>query len=132
MYQVKRNFKSEFIPVRGLQYHVQVWGEPAAGKTPLVMVHGWMDVAASFQFMVDALSQDHWVIAPDWRGFGLTQTPHTDNFWFPDYLADLDQLRGRSSSRHGASRRRGRDEESGGGSLRPRERRRLGLGGTGR
>ena len=56
------------------------------------MVHGWMDVAASFQFVIDALEQDHWVIAPDWRGFGLTQTPNTDNFWFPDYLADLDQL----------------------------------------
>jgi pimeloyl-ACP methyl ester carboxylesterase len=56
------------------------------------MLHGWMDVAASFQFVVDALAQDHWVIAPDWRGFGLTETPNTDNFWFPDYLADLDQL----------------------------------------
>ena len=56
------------------------------------MLHGWMDVAASFQFVIDALQDDHWVIAPDWRGFGLTETPHTDNFWFPDYLADLDQL----------------------------------------
>jgi pimeloyl-ACP methyl ester carboxylesterase len=51
-----------------------------------------MDVAASFQFVIDALKDDHWVIAPDWRGFGLTETPHTDNFFFPDYLADLDQL----------------------------------------
>ena len=25
------------------------------------------------------------------RGFGLTQV-ETDNFWFPDYLADLDAL----------------------------------------
>jgi pimeloyl-ACP methyl ester carboxylesterase len=56
------------------------------------MVHGWMDVAASFQFVIDALKDDHWVIAPDWRGFGLTDTPKTDNFFFPDYLADLDQL----------------------------------------
>jgi pimeloyl-ACP methyl ester carboxylesterase len=56
------------------------------------MVHGWMDVSASFQFVIDAMRQDHWVIAPDWRGFGLTETPHTDNYWFPDYLADLDFL----------------------------------------
>ncbi len=56
------------------------------------MVHGWMDVAASFQFVIDALKEDHWVIAPDWRGFGLTDTPNTDNYFFPDYLADLDQL----------------------------------------
>jgi pimeloyl-ACP methyl ester carboxylesterase len=92
MYQVKRSFKSEFIPVRGLQYHVQVWGEPAPGKTPLVMVHGWMDVAASYQFVVDALHTDHYVLAPDWRGFGRTAVADVDHFWFPDYLADLDFL----------------------------------------
>jgi pimeloyl-ACP methyl ester carboxylesterase len=92
MYQVKRHFKSEFIPVRGLQYHVQVWGEPAADKTPLVMVHGWMDVAASYQFVVDAMAADHYVIAPDWRGFGRTEVQDVDHFWFPDYLADLDFL----------------------------------------
>jgi pimeloyl-ACP methyl ester carboxylesterase len=92
MYQVKRNFKSEFIPVRGLQYHVQVWGEPNPAKTPLVMVHGWMDVAASYQFVVDALASDHYVIAPDWRGFGQTAVADVDHFWFPDYLADLDFL----------------------------------------
>jgi pimeloyl-ACP methyl ester carboxylesterase len=92
MYQVKRQFKSEFIPVRGLQYHVQVWGTPAPNKTPLVMVHGWMDVAASYQFVVDALSEDHCVIAPDWRGFGRTEVQDVDHFWFPDYLADLDFL----------------------------------------
>ena len=56
------------------------------------MVHGWMDVAASYQFVVDAFAQDHYVIAPDWRGYGLTESPPTDNYWFPDYLADLDFL----------------------------------------
>jgi pimeloyl-ACP methyl ester carboxylesterase len=71
---------------------VKVWGEPAAGKTPLVMVHGWMDVAASYQFVVDALADDHYVIAPDWRGFGQTEVPGADHFVFADYLADLDFL----------------------------------------
>ena len=92
MYPIQNAARSEFIPIRHLSYHVLQWGTPAADKTPLVMLHGWMDVAASFQFVVDALAQDHWVIAPDWRGFGLTETPNTDNFWFPDYLADLDQV----------------------------------------
>jgi pimeloyl-ACP methyl ester carboxylesterase len=92
MYQVKRQPHSEFIPIRNLTYHVQTWGEPAPDKTPLVMVHGWMDVAASYQFVVDALRQDHYVIAPDWRGYGKTTGAPTDNYWFPDYLADLDFL----------------------------------------
>jgi len=61
------------------------------------MVHGWMDVAASYQFVVDALSHQHYVIAPDWRGYGRTPGhagagAGVDNFWFPDYLADLDFL----------------------------------------
>jgi len=92
MYQVKRPSRSEFVPIRNLQYHVQLWGEPGPGKTPLVLVHGWMDVAASYQFVVDALSHDHFVIAPDWRGYGKTDAGGVDNFWFPDYLADLDFL----------------------------------------
>jgi pimeloyl-ACP methyl ester carboxylesterase len=92
MYQVKRSARSEFVPVRNLNYHVRVWGEPGPGKVPLVMVHGWMDVAASYQFVVDCFAQDHYVIAPDWRGYGLTEGPPTDNYWFPDYLADLDFL----------------------------------------
>jgi pimeloyl-ACP methyl ester carboxylesterase len=92
MYQVKRPPRSEFVPIRNLSYHVQIWGQPAPDKTPLVMVHGWMDVAASYQFVVDAFSQDHYVIAPDWRGYGKTTGAPTDNYWFPDYLADLDFL----------------------------------------
>ncbi len=92
MYQPKRASRSEFVPIRNLQYHVRIWGEPQAGVAPLVMVHGWMDVAASYQFVVDAFAQDRHVIAPDWRGYGLTELPHTDNYWFPDYLADLDFL----------------------------------------
>lgn len=92
MYQAQRLSRSDYVSIRHLQYHVRLWGEPAAHKTPLVLLHGWMDVAASYQFMVDALAQDHYIIAPDWRGFGLTATPGADAFWFPDYLADLDFL----------------------------------------
>ena len=92
MYQAQRISRSDYVPLRHLHYHVRVWGEPAPDKTPLVLLHGWMDVAASYQFVVDALHHDHYIIAPDWRGFGLTATTEADNFWFPDYLADLDFL----------------------------------------
>jgi len=100
------------------------WGAPASKLPPLVLMHGWMDVGASYQFMVDAFSeafmQGRTIIAPDWRGFGLTglatagpsqggegplggqgghavpsvgaMYPGHDNYWFPDYLADLDFL----------------------------------------
>jgi pimeloyl-ACP methyl ester carboxylesterase len=92
MYQAQRVSRSEFVPIRRLRYHVRLWGEPAPGKAPLVMLHGWMDVAASYQFVVDAFEHDRHVIAPDWRGYGDTAAPQADNYWLPDYLADLDFL----------------------------------------
>ena len=68
------------LPVRTLDYHVRLWGPAAAAGTgapaPLVLVHGWMDVGASYQFVVDAFSEafvrGRTIIAPDWRGFGLS------------------------------------------------------------
>ena len=97
MYKEKRSAHSAFVPIRGLQYHVLQWSQgPVHPDLPaLFLLHGWMDVGASYQFMVDALSDDFLrgrrIIAPDWRGFGLTEVK-TDSFWFPDYLADLDFL----------------------------------------
>ncbi len=78
--------KSQFLKIRGLKYHIREWGNP--GGKPLIMLHGWMDVSASFQFAVDALSRDWHVFSPDWRGFGLTEWAKTD-YWFQDYVADL-------------------------------------------
>ncbi len=94
MYQVLNASRSRFVPVRHLSYRLREWGERAPGQVPLVLVHGWMDVAASWQFMVDALREPRWIVAPDWRGYGLTKGGGLppDNFWFPDYLADLDFL----------------------------------------
>jgi pimeloyl-ACP methyl ester carboxylesterase len=97
MYKEKRGAHSTFVPIRGLNYHVLQWtlGPVRPELPPLLLLHGWMDVGASYQFMVDALSDEFMrgrrVIAPDWRGFGLTEVA-TDSFWFPDYLADLDFL----------------------------------------
>jgi len=81
--------KSLFFDVRGLRHHVRCWGEPDAPK--LIMLHGWMDVSASFQFAVDELKDDWYVMAPDWRGFGLSEWAK-EVYWFPDYVADLDCL----------------------------------------
>lgn len=98
-YEPRRQPSSSFVPARGLRYHVQQWGDASLvrpDRPPLVLLHGWMDVGASFQFMVDALAAtegfERWVLAPDWRGFGLTETPGADTYWFPDYLGDLDAL----------------------------------------
>jgi pimeloyl-ACP methyl ester carboxylesterase len=85
-----RNSESLFLDIRGLRYHVRRW--PRAGARKMVLLHGWMDVSASFQFLVDALRRDWDVYAPDWRGYGQTDWGKSDCYWFPDYIADLDFL----------------------------------------
>jgi pimeloyl-ACP methyl ester carboxylesterase len=95
IYRERRLPQSRFVHLRGLDHHVTTWGDPTLvtpQRPPLVLLHGWMDVGASFQFVVDALRAERFVIAPDWRGFGLTQSPAADSYWFPDYLGDLDAL----------------------------------------
>ncbi len=81
--------QSQRIPLRGLDHHVLTWGEPRAPK--LFLLHGWMDVGASFQFLVDALAQEWYTIAPDLRGYGRTAW-QPQGYWFPDYVADLEAL----------------------------------------
>src|SRR5450631_36362 len=93
VYTVRRPSRSRYVMLRGLRHHVLEWGDASmvtAQRPPLLMQHGWMDVAASFQFVIDALQTDRHILAFDWRGFGLTDTPQTDTYWIADYLGDLD------------------------------------------
>ncbi|MBT8115336.1 MAG: alpha/beta hydrolase [Arenicella sp.] len=77
------------LDVRGLQYHIQEWGDPA--NPTLLMLHGWMDCGASFKFMAPYLTDHFHIVAPDLRGFGETQ--HAQNgYFFPDYFADLEVI----------------------------------------
>jgi len=98
-YRPARPAAERSAPIRGLQYHLETWGGPelATPERPLLLLlHGWMDVGASFQFVVDALAAlegpTRWIVAPDWRGFGRTGASGRDSYWFPDYLGDLDAL----------------------------------------
>jgi len=75
--------------IRGVDYHVNEWGEKDAPL--LVLLHDWGDAGSTFQFLVEALQQDWFVIAPDWRGFGETEY-RCQGYWFPDYVADLHEL----------------------------------------
>lgn len=77
------------VTLRGLRYQLTEWG-PTEG-TPLILLHGWMDCGASWQFLVDALHRERRILAPDWRGFGDSDWC-PNGYWFPDYLADLDAL----------------------------------------
>ena len=94
-YVPRRAARSDFVALRGLRHHLLSWGDASLvtpQRPPLLMMHGWMDVGASYQFTVDALAEPRYVIAADWRGFGLTDANPGDCYWFADYLGDLDAL----------------------------------------
>ncbi|MBV8740682.1 MAG: alpha/beta hydrolase, partial [Sinobacteraceae bacterium] len=70
--------------------HRLLWWQ-GEDRTPVVLLHGYMDSADTWQFLVDALPQDWTLAAPDWRGFGHSEWA-PGGYWFPDYLADLEAL----------------------------------------
>lgn len=85
--QVNGPSRSEFLRIRGLRCHVRRWGDPA--RPMLFITHGWLDVSATFQPLVEPLLDRWQVVMFDWRGFGYSEWPQ-DGYWFPDYVADLE------------------------------------------
>ncbi len=90
--RVRRAARHERIRVRELDLEAWRWGPPAApDEPPVILLHGFQDTGATFQFLVDAFERDRPLLAIDWRGFGGSAWSQ-DGYWFPDYLADLDAL----------------------------------------
>lgn len=89
IYTANVTCRSVHHDIRGVTYHVNEWGD--ASNPLLVLLHGWGDCGSTFQFLVDALLEQRYIIAPDWRGFGKSNS-RAESYWFPDYVADLDVL----------------------------------------
>ncbi len=81
--------RSEYIRVRELRYHVRRWGDPAAPK--VFLLHGFLDVSATWQPVAEGLLPKFQVLCPDFRGFGSTEWP-ADGYWFQDYVGDVEAL----------------------------------------
>lgn len=77
------------VDLNNLRYRVHCWGDDSG--MPVILLHGWADTGMSFQFLADAMDKNWYLLAPDWRGFGDSEWS-PGGYWFPDYLADLDQL----------------------------------------
>jgi pimeloyl-ACP methyl ester carboxylesterase len=80
------------VDSQGLPIHCLEWGEPAG--EPILLVHGFLDQAESWKFLVDELSRRArkplWIIAPDCRGHGDSGWVGAGGYYhFPDYVYDL-------------------------------------------
>jgi pimeloyl-ACP methyl ester carboxylesterase len=88
-YQPKHPGRHGTIPIRGLEHHFIRWG-PESGD-PVLLLHGFADCAATFQFVADVIDPGLPLLAIDWRGFGgSARSP--GGYWFPDYYADLEAM----------------------------------------
>jgi len=77
----------------GLPIHCLEWGEP--NGDPLVLVHGFLDLAFSWTPFVAELqrraARPLWIVAPDCRGHGDSGWAAAGGYYhFPDYVFDLD------------------------------------------
>jgi pimeloyl-ACP methyl ester carboxylesterase len=88
-YQPLRPGRHGSFPIRGLDHHLIRWG-PDSGD-PVLLLHGFADCAATFQFVADTIDPGLPLLAIDWRGFGRSaRSP--GGYWFPDYCADLEAM----------------------------------------
>jgi pimeloyl-ACP methyl ester carboxylesterase len=65
--------KPRMIGVNGIELAVHEAGQ---GGIPLVLAHGWPELAYSWRYQIPALvAQGYHVIAPDQRGYGGSSKP---------------------------------------------------------
>jgi pimeloyl-ACP methyl ester carboxylesterase len=85
--------RHKIVDSLGLPIHCLEWGEP--NGDPLVLVHGFLDLAFSWTSFVAELyrraTQPLWIIAPDCRGHGDSGWVSGGGYYhFADYVLDLD------------------------------------------
>lgn len=77
-----------FVQTNGIRMAVYAAGEDAA-RPPIVLCHGWPEIAFSWRHQIKGLAERGFrVLAPDQRGYGLTDRPE------PVEAYDIVQLTG--------------------------------------
>lgn len=78
----------------GLDLHVLSWAPDRPRKETIVLLHGYMDAAATWDLCAPALvAAGYRVLAPDLRGYGSSdRVPVGGYYHFPDYIADVSRV----------------------------------------
>jgi pimeloyl-ACP methyl ester carboxylesterase len=80
------------IQANGLHHHLLEW-DFVQTDTTLVIVHGFLDLAWSFELVAQKLAPHFHVVAPDLRGHGDSNWVGAGGYYYlPDYTADLARL----------------------------------------
>src|SRR5206468_11826075 len=78
----------QFAEVNGIRMGYYEAG-PKSDTPPLILCHGWPEIAFSWRHQIKALSEAGIrVIAPDHRGYGATDRPEPVEAYDIDHLTD--------------------------------------------
>ena len=76
--------KEQYVQVSGLRMHCMT-----AGKGPLVLfLHGFPEFWYEWKNQLAEFSKDHLVVAPDMRGYNLSDKPNSEEQYRMSYLVD--------------------------------------------
>ena len=70
-----------FVEVARSRYHFVTGGDP--GAPPVVILHGLPESWYSWHHQIEALAQDHFVVAPDLKGYGQSEKRLDGEYSFP-------------------------------------------------
>ena len=62
----------EFIEVNGIKLHIAKQG---SGEKLVILLHGWPEFWYTWRYQIPVLSEKYTVVAPDLRGFNLSDKP---------------------------------------------------------
>jgi len=81
--------QSKFVEVQGIRMHYWEWGR--TGTPDLLLVHGWTGFGQTWSGVAEHFQDRYHVIAPDLRGHGASDKPHT-GYRLRDFCEDIHQL----------------------------------------
>jgi pimeloyl-ACP methyl ester carboxylesterase len=80
----KQVFKDQYVQVSGLRMHCVT-----AGKGPLILfLHGFPEFWYEWKNQLTEFGQDHLAVAPDMRGYNLSDKPNSEEQYRMSYLVD--------------------------------------------
>src|SRR5215207_6708144 len=82
--------RDQRVALDGVNLHYVEWGDPAS--PPMVLLHGFMAHARTWDLFARDLASDYRVLALDQRGHGDTGAAPSDSYTTDDYVGDVERF----------------------------------------
>ncbi len=83
-------YSENYVEVDDVTLHYLEWGTP--GATPVLLLHGYLDIAHGWVPFAEQLQDDYHVVALNFRGHGMSGWGQGYSYLFFNYVYDIVQL----------------------------------------